>query len=235
MSYFPFFVDIAGKRGVIIGGGKHAAFKVEKLLPFGADLVVIAPEPEERMEALVREAAQGAGAFCNDAGASVECTSRRLVQGGSVTLLRRNWMESDLEGAEFVITALDDAAENTRISQWCRARRILINAVDQPADCGFYFPSIVKDGPMTVAISSDGKSPAATVLMRKKVESVMPEGIGAAVELLGQLRPEVMERVPDFKTRTRLLEELLAFCLEKGGAVTLDELRARMEADGWKK
>jgi len=218
MSYFPFFIEIKGKKGVVIGGGKHAVFKVQKLLPFEPELTVIAPEMSEEMESLAEKKEQKT---------KMQNTDDR--KNGSLTLCHRNWQESDLAGAAFVIAALSDAEENRRIAAFCRAHHILVNVVDQPADCDFYFPAIVKDGPVTVAVSSDGKSPAATTYLRKKVENMMPEGIGAAVELLGAMRAELMERIPDFKTRTALFEKLLHKCLTECGQMSEEQLRIYME------
>ena len=132
----------------------------------------------------------------------------------------------------FVIAAAEDAAENSRIAQCCRQRKLLVNAVDQPRDCGFYFPGIVKDGPLTVAVSSDGKSPATAAWVRKKVEAVIPDGIGEAIELLGQLRPELIKAEKDFAARAVLQEHLLEYCLENPGT-TLEELRK--EVFEWKR
>lgn len=218
MSYFPFFIEIQGKKGVVIGGGKHAVYKVQKLLPFEPELTVIAPEMSEEMESLAEKKEQKT---------KMQNTDDRMA--GSLTLCHRNWQESDLEGAAFVIAALSDTEENSRIAELCRAHHILVNVVDQPADCDFYFPAIVKDGPVTVAVSSDGKSPAATTYLRKKVENMMPEGIGAAVELLGAMRAELMEKIPDFKTRTAIFEKLLGKCLETGGQMSEKQLRIYME------
>jgi len=204
MGYFPFFIDISGKNGVIAGGTQAAADKVKKLLPFGVRLTVFAEAPEEEIKRLA------------------------AAHSSAVSLVKRHVTEKDLEDAAFVITALSDKNENARIADWCQKRRILINVADQPEYCSFYFPGIVKDGTVTVAISTDGKSPAAAALLRQKVEEVMPEGIGNAAELLGQLRPQLLLLVPDGKLRARISKRMLAYCLEHADTVDEKQLRAYM-------
>lgn len=186
---------------MIVGGGKQAFSKMEKLLAFDARLTVIAPKIDEQIIELAQKAEE------------------------KICLRFQTWEEAVLENAVFVIAATEDRAENARIAQFCRERRILVNAVDQPADCGFYFPAIIRDGALTVAVASDGKSPAGTAWVKKRVEAAIPEGTGNAIELLGQLRSELIALRKDFTARARLQELLLEYCLEHPD-VSLEELRA---------
>lgn len=199
MGYFPFFMDIEGKKGVIVGGGAVAARKAEKLRDFGPRLVAVSPE------------------FCG--------AFRKIARTYPVSLVERSFEPEDLEGAAFVVAATDDGAVNGRISDWCRRRGVPVNVVDDREKCTFFFPALVKEGALTVGISTDGKCPAASAFLREQVVRCLPEGIGAVIDLLGQLRPEVAEGIDRQTDRAQAMEKLFLYSLRRGGEVTLQELR----------
>lgn len=199
MGYFPFFMDIEGRKGVIVGGGPVAARKAEKLLAFGPKLSVIAARFGEEL--------------------------RGIARSYPISLLEKDYEAGDLEGAAFVIAATDDGVLNGEIADWCRARNTPVNVVDDREKCTFFFPALVKEGPLTVGISTDGKCPAAAAYLRGRVERCLPEGIGAVIDLLGQLRPEVAEISGEQSVRARVMEKLFGYSLRRGGEVTLQELR----------
>ena len=207
MGYFPFFVELEGKKGVIVGGGTVAARKVEKLLAFGPDLTVIAPD----IEACVK-------------------TQGELLQkdaAGSRRFEERTFRMEDLEGADFVIAATDDTALNGEIADYCKVRRIPVNVADDREKCTFFFPALVKDGPLTVGISTDGKSPFAASWVRREIAGMLPESIGEVIDLLGQIRPVVMELEEEESARKKLFERLFFHCMEcldKGYEITAKEL-----------
>lgn len=207
MGYFPFFMDIGGKTGVIVGGGRVAARKVEKLAAFGPHLTVIAPRIEECMR--VQE--------------------ERLQRGAAATLLfcEREFRTEDLDGADFVIAATDDASLNGRISEYCMARRIPVNVVDDREKCSFFFPALVREGNLTVGISTDGKSPLAASWVKKEISRNLPDGIGEIIDLMGQMRLQVMKGNVEEAARKEILGKMFSYCLEKGGKVTTGELMDR--------
>lgn len=207
MGYFPFFMDIAGKNGVIVGGGKVAARKAEKLLSFAPRLTVIAPEIEEwfRMQ------------------------EKQLRKNGeaSLVLAEREFEMADLIGADFVIAATDDEVLNGKISAYCKSKQIPVNVVDDRDKCSFFFPALVREGDLTIGISTDGKSPAAASWVRKEISRTLPSGIGNAVDLMGQIRPRVMELDMEEADRKDLLEKMFLHCMKNDGKVTLEELADR--------
>lgn len=209
MGYFPFFMDIAGKNGVIVGGGKVAARKVEKLLAFGPKLTVIAPGIEEGIR-MMGEAAVQTGA-------------------ASLILKERPFQMSDLTGADFVIAATDDETLNGRISECCMAQRIPVNVVDDREKCSFLFPALVQEGDLTIGISTNGKCPTASAWVRKELSQTIPEGLGETIELISQLRPHVMELTASESRRREILEVLFSYCMEKKGEVSLAELLRCLE------
>lgn len=207
MGYFPFFMEMEKAKGVIIGGGKVAARKVEKLIPFGPALTVIAPEIDNRIVQIS------------------EGLRRRTEEKATLVLLYREAESCDLENAAFVIAATDEEAVNARVSQFCKNRNIPVNVVDDREKCTFFFPALVQDGPLTIGISTDGKSPAAAAYVRKEIEQKLPEGLGGTIELLGMLREEVKQVSDDQAVRAGILEKLFFYCLRREGEVSLSELR----------
>ena len=208
MAYFPFYMDIAGKRGVILGGGRVAAGKIAALLPFAPQLVCIAPVICDEIERLAETGTE---------------------EPGSLRLISRRAKEADLEGAFFVIAATDSPETNAWAAKLCREKGILINAVDDRKNCSFYFPALVKRGSVVVGISTGGCSPAAASWLRRKAERMVPEEMGAAVERLGELRDRVKKSVPQAEERAELLKRLFSFCGERNFQVTDGELEELLE------
>lgn len=186
MGYFPFFMDLEGREGLVVGGGAVAARKVQKLLPYGPRLTVAAPELLPEIEALP-----------------------------GLTLLRRAFDPSMLEGKFFVIAATDDREANREIAALCRERGILVNAVDDKEQCTFLFPALVKRGELTAGVSTAGASPSAAAWMRRRVDEAVPEDFGELLDYLASLRPMVRARVPEAR-RAAVFSRLFSVCLEGG-------------------
>ena len=164
MGYFPFYMDIEGKLCVIAGGGKVAYRKVCDLLPFGATIKVVSPEWNAGLSALAEEPSFGS----------------------RLKLYRRLFsVEDDLADADFVIAASSDEVLNAKISDYCRQKKIPVNVVDVKDECSFIFPSMLKEGPVNIAISSGGASPVLT--LRPEILSLFPES--------SQKRKEVFKKM----------------------------------------
>ena len=139
MGYFPFYYDITGRTFLVIGGGKVAEEKVERLRRFTDAIIVIAP--------------------------------RTQIRG--VRILRREYRGEDLALGDFVVAATGIRELDRKIAEQCRERGIPVNTVDDQAYCDYIFPSIIKRGDLTVAISTSGTSPAYAMQLRKA-----PDGRG---------------------------------------------------------
>lgn len=143
-TFYPVFLNLTGRRCVIIGGGQIAEGKISKLLDSGAKIIVISPD-----------ATQGIRGF---------------TERGQIKLDLRKYQEGDLQGAFLVIAATNDQAVNQEIFEEAEKQGILLNAVDDMSRCSFIAPSIVEKGPVTVAISTGGASPALARKLREKME-----------------------------------------------------------------
>ena len=194
MAYFPFFVDLSGQRGLIVGGGTVALRKAEKLLPYGPALTVVAPEPVSELAAL------------------------------PVELTRREFQPEDLDRADFVIAATDNEEENHRISALCQGRKIPVNVVDDKEACSFLFPALVRRGNLSVGVSTGGSSPTAAIWLKEQIEGLLPEQTEEILTWLEAQRPLLKERLPDQRARAARFARLFAACLERGRPLTEEEL-----------
>lgn len=186
MAYFPFFMDLEGREGLIAGGGAVALRKVQKLLPYGPRLTVAAPE-----------------------------ISPELAELPGLTRLRRAFEPSMLEGKFFVVAATDSREANREIAVLCRERGIFVNVVDDRESCAFLFPALVKRGDLTVGVSTAGASPSAAAWVKRRLAEAVPEDFGELLAYLASLRPLVRERVPEAR-RAAVFSRLFSSCLDGG-------------------
>ena len=178
MTFYPVFLDLRGRRAVVIGGGAVAEQKVLGLLSAGAHVTVVSPETTPRLA--------------------------ELAAAGGIDLRRRPYRSGDLAGAWLAIAGTDDRAANAQV--WAEAERegVLLNAVDDLDHCSFIAPAIHREGDITVAVSTSGKSPALAARLRQRVARLVGPAEARLCELLGELRPELAARVPDPHARTAL-------------------------------
>ena len=189
MSLFPFFVDITGKTALLIGGGRIALHKARKLEPFGARLIVIAPDILPELEALP----------------NIE-TVRRAFEPEDIGRYR----------PFFVIAATDDRSISLAAAKECERLGIPINAVDDRELCTFQFPALVSRGSLTVGISTAGKSPTAAASIRALTERILPEDTDALLDGMEALREKLKQTVPEQKERAAILRRCWDYALAHG-------------------
>ena len=199
MAYFPFFVDLEDKRGLVVGGGAVALRKAEKLLPYGPRLTAVAPEFRPEF---------------------------RELQG--VELLRRPFEQTDLKDCDFAVVATDDRALNRDAAELCKERRIPVNVADSREDSTFLFPALLRRGELSVGVSASGASPAAAAWVRDRFAQALPENLEEILEFLEDVREPLRQAVPDGETRRRLLASLAVACMEAGRPLTEAELGRRL-------
>ncbi len=201
---FPIFLSLDGRQCTVIGGGEVAARKARSLLAAGARVRVISPELSVAME--------------------------ELRAAGEVEHVARGYRRGDLEGSALAFAATDDAEANAAAYQEATELGILINVVDDPEQCSFIVPSQVGRGPITIAISTGGASPALARHLRARIEEAVPAAYGGLAALLGRLRDEVKAVVGSSRERGRrweaVLESDVLALLEQGKAAEA-EARAR--------
>ena len=95
-----------------------------------------------------------------------------------------------------VLTAVDDAAASSAIWRLCKERRIPVNVADVPSECDFYFGSVHRDGPLQIMISTNGNGPKLANIVRRRIATSLPEGIGEAIRRVGALRRRLRRLAP---------------------------------------
>ncbi len=147
MDFLPIFLNVKGKRCLVVGGGAVAQRKAAVLIEAGAQVRVVAPELAEGFANLPH----------------VEYVAARFAA-------------SHLDDMTLVIAATDDPAVNRQVSELAQARNIPVNVVDAPELCSFIMPAILDRSPLMVAVSSGGASPVLARMLRGKLESMIPQG-----------------------------------------------------------
>lgn len=200
MGYFPFFVDLSGRKCLIVGGGAIALRKARSVLEYGAVVQVTAPY------------------ICD------EFSILKEKYGSDVEIFEREFASEDIEDKFFVVAATDNEEVNKEVSHICFEKNILVNTVDRKEYCNFYFPSIVRDGDIVVGVSSGGNSPVLARELRKKIEGVIPENLDKINRWLGEIRPYIKEKINDERDRKRYFEKIYAECEKNGDILSGEEL-----------
>ena len=183
-ALFPLFLDLRGRRVLVVGGGSVAARKVPALLEAGAEVVVGAPALGEALAALVQQ-------------------GRIQHRAGTFT---PGW----LDAAWLVIAATNDAPVNRAIAAAAQARRIFINVVDDADLASAQLPARVQRGPLQVAISSGGASPMLARHLREQLEARFDASLGSLAQLLAELRTRIRNQLADLGQRRAFFERVLA-------------------------
>ncbi len=177
MAYFPAFVKLNDKKILIIGGGYIAHEKLQHLLDFSCDIHIIAQEYSQEM--------------------------RHLIQEHSLTFQERSYIKGDIKGFDIIIIAVDDISLQADIFKESRHFHCLCNAVDSVEYCDFIFPSYIKKGDLTIAISTSGASPALAKQLRIYLQKLIPDNISSFLAEMKTLR----KSLPKGKERMQLLEK----------------------------
>lgn len=159
MAYFPFFVDLSGQSGLIVGGGAVALRKARGLLPYGPRLTVAAPE-----------------------------ISPEFWELQGVELMRRPFERADLEGRAFAVAATDDRALNHLVAELCGGMDIPVNVADSREDSTFLFPALLRRGELSVGVCAGGAAPAAAACIRDRFARALPERTEEILDFLDRAR-----------------------------------------------
>ncbi len=175
-------VNLAGRKCLVVGAGAVAAAKIEGLLLCGADLVVVSPRAVLAIQ--------------------------RLARAGGLIWRQRAFSRRDVEGKFLAIAATNSRKVNEAVFRACSARGILCNSVDDPQHCDFIYPAVAHRGPLQIAISTGGRSPALAARLRRELERQFGPEWGAWVEYIGRRRDELLREKMPAKSRRRQLQQL---------------------------
>ena len=179
---FPIMLNLENKPCLVVGGGAVACRKVERLLHYGPKITVVSPQVEKQIE--------------------------QWAENNRISWVRRPYQEQDLTQAYIVFIATDQEDLNSSIAGRCRDLGIMVNAVDDPPNCDFFVPAMIRRDSLTVAISTEGKSPAYAKELRRQLEKVITDEHGKFVELLGEYREYIINRFADINIRRQIFDSL---------------------------
>ena len=166
--YYPIFLNLQGKKCVVVGGGTVALRKVKALLDCGADVTVISPKPHKELSKLFRKKA--------------------------IQLLRRNYEPGDLKDAALSFVATDVKEINRKVAEASKKNGTLVNVVDDSERSDFIIPSSFRRGHLSVAVSTSGLSPAFAKKIRAKLEKNIGMEYAYLLSLIAEIRSEIKKR-----------------------------------------
>jgi len=168
MGWYPITLELGDRRCLVIGGGAVAQRKVEGLLAAQAIVTVISPTLTRQLASLA--------------------TARRIVY------LRRRYRAGDLRGFAIAFAATGDVKVNAAVAREGRRRGVWVNAADDPAHCHFILPSVLRRGPVTVAVATGGATPALARVLRERLERHIGQEYGPLAEIMADVRRELRSR-----------------------------------------
>ena len=182
MKYYPIFLDLKDRKVLVFGGGRVAERKIQTLLGSGATIVLVSPTVTPKI--------------------------RRWAQQGRIHIRRRSYRASDIRGAFLIIATTNDPLIQKSIAQDSHKYQIPINVVDRPELCSFIAPATISRGPLTIAISTSGTSPALAQRLRKELSEKIGPAYGELLGLLGSVRGQIIKKVPSLNQRRQLFHRL---------------------------
>jgi len=184
-AYYPLHLSIAGKKCLVVGGGRTAARKVKTLLHFGGRVVVVSPDAVPAIRALFR---------------------REKIQWHE-----RRFRASDCAGALLIFAATDSAAINHRVARLGKEKSIPVNVIDNRDACDFIVPALVERGPLTISIATEGLAPVLSRKIRMDLERYFgPEYLRYTL-LIGKVRGAIVKNTTlSGKQKKKALQSLLS-------------------------
>jgi precorrin-2 dehydrogenase/sirohydrochlorin ferrochelatase len=182
----PFYIAclrLAGRRCVVVGGGEVGLEKVDGLLACDARVTLVSTDVVPELAEYAREQ--------------------------SIEWMQREYETSDLEGAFVVIAATDDTQTNIRVFEDAEERAMLVNVVDVPPLCNFILPAIVRSGPLAIAISTAGASPALAKRMKREIAESFGEPYARLAVLLAEARGWAKQTLPTYQDRKVFFESIV--------------------------
>jgi precorrin-2 dehydrogenase / sirohydrochlorin ferrochelatase len=181
-AFFPMLVNLTGRKCVVVGAGTVAAAKIKGLLLCDADVVVVSPRAVLPIQ--------------------------RLARAGRLVWRRKAFSPGDVRGKFLAIAATNSNKMNKVVFRACAARGVLCNSVDDPKHCDFIYPAVARRGPLQIAISTGGRSPALAARLRRELERQFGPEWSAWVEDLGRRRDELLRGKMPARSRRRRLQQM---------------------------
>lgn len=182
-TYYMACLDLTDRRVLVVGGGRIALEKIHGVLACDASVVVVAPEVDDEVQS--------------------------LADRGEIAISHSRFHPDDVEEAFLVIAATNDERVNREVFEAAEARSIPVNVVDVPSLCSFILPAVVRKGPLALAISTSGASPALAKRIRREVAGSVSDEYVELARLLEAQRSWAKENLPTYDDRKRFFEEIV--------------------------
>lgn len=207
MKYYPVFLNLKCVKAVVVGGGRVAERKAAALLKAGALVKIISP--------------------------AITTTLEKYKKQGLATHIKREYRRGDLRDAFIVIAATSSAQTNNRVEADSKDLPRLINVVDTPSMGNFIVPSIVKRGHLTIAISTEGCSPALSKAIRKEIEDIYGPEFSHYLKFVESIRKQALKKIKERGDREKFLKSLASEAVfrtlrKKGVKEAVKKIRSRM-------
>jgi siroheme synthase-like protein len=186
MAYFPIFVDLQDKPCLVVGGGRVSLRKATTLLQYGANVTVVSPRIVPQFREL------------------------------NVRVHLREFETKDLQGVFLVVTATDNHSLNSNILETCKAMNILCNSATNTTDNGYTFPATAQLEDISIGVSTSGKSPYVSSLIKSEIEREVLPKYAKAVEVSSRWKPYVLDTIPDSTARRDTIKHLVDYTIAKG-------------------
>ncbi len=181
-SFCPLHIDLKGRECLVFGGGAVAERKVKVMLAYLAKVTVVSPD--------------------------LTSTLSDLVDSKTINYLADIYRPAYLKDRFMVICATDSEDINRKAAEDCIEQGILVNSVSEPDKCTFFLPALLKKGPLSIAVSTAGRSPSLSCRIRDKLDSFFGPEYEDYINFLGEVRSQVIERIADKKSRRAVFEYL---------------------------
>ncbi|RYD01995.1 hypothetical protein N752_26445 [Desulforamulus aquiferis] len=182
-NLYPIFLDLGNKPCLVIGGGLVAERKLEALLACQANVILVSPRVTPHI--------------------------KDWSEQGKLMLVRRNYQRKDLQGVCLVFAATDSQEVNNQISKDCVELNLPVNVVNDPDKGTFQVPSVVRRGKLTIAVSTGGSSPLLAAKIRRQLEVQYGQEYAEFIELLSDVRRQVLSNVDDIAQRKAIFNDLV--------------------------
>ena len=176
-------IDLTGRRTLVVGAGPVGLEKIHGLLDAGADVTVVSPRAVEEVALLARE--------------------------GRIAWERRPYRSGDLDGRRLVVAATSDRALNEAVSRDAEERNMLVNVADVPDLCNFILPAVHREGPLALAISTAGASPALAKRMKREAAATFSFAYARLAVILEDLRPWAKANLGGYRARRDFFEAIV--------------------------
>ena len=184
MDHLPIFLNVNGKRTLIVGNGVSAARKADLLLRAGSDLTIVAPQLGEELS--------------------------QLAESYSFNHQATELTATDLDGCLIVFACSSDDSVNQKLREFAAAAEIMVNVSDKTDECDFIMPAVVDRTPLLIAISSGGTSPLLVRMLKARFETTIPAAYGRLAKFAGSYRDRIKKLVPNLTRRRRFWEAMVS-------------------------